>query len=121
MLLTGEPGDPIVGFRHVRAPANEIGPYRLLHDQTTGTITVDHAVDFVALARACGVDGLTAKAAAAAKFDTDKPSRAQIEKARRSLDKLTADGWLVCVEGTKGGGDAKHPSAWFPATGTVIG
>ena len=28
VLLAGDPGDPIVGFRHVRAPAEEVGPFR---------------------------------------------------------------------------------------------
>ncbi|WP_273734171.1 AAA family ATPase [Mycolicibacterium septicum] len=109
VLLTGDPGDPIIGFRHVRSPANEIGPYRLLHDQTAGTITIEHEVDLGALATACGADGLTAKEAAAARYDTDNPSRAQIEKVRRSLDQLTAAGTLVCVEGLKGGA----PTSWF--------
>jgi hypothetical protein len=48
ILLSGEPGDPIVGFRHVRTPANEIGPLQLLHEQSTGTLTVHHSTDLVA-------------------------------------------------------------------------
>jgi replicative DNA helicase len=116
VLLTGEPGDPIVGFRHVRSPANEIGPWRLLHDQAAGTLTVDlDAMDLVKIAGACGADGLTAKAAAEVLFETDTPSRAQIEKGRRNLEQLARDGRLVCVEGGRGGsGATRKPSAWFP-------
>ncbi len=86
VLLGGEPGDPIVSFRHVKQPADEVGPYRLLHDQTSGQMTVDHAVDLVALVRASGVDGLTAKGAAQAITEKTTPSRADVEKARRKLD-----------------------------------
>jgi hypothetical protein len=31
VVLTGEPGDPIINFRHVEQPANEVGPWRLPH------------------------------------------------------------------------------------------
>jgi replicative DNA helicase len=115
VLLHGEPGDPIVGFRHVKQPAEEIGPYRLLHDQAAGALTIEHGVDFVALVRATGVDGLTAKAAAAAVTEKPNPSRAEIEKARRRLDHLVAAGVLTRVEGDRGGGDSRQTTAWFLA------
>ena len=42
VMLTGEPGDPIVGLRHVRAPADQVGPFQLLHDPDAGTLTISH-------------------------------------------------------------------------------
>lgn len=112
VLLSGEPGDPIISFRHVKQPAEEVGPWRLLHDQTTGLLSVDHEVDLVALVKAAGVDGLTAKGAAAAITEKPNPSRADIEKARRKLDQAVATELLVRIDGGSGRGAM---TAWFLA------
>jgi hypothetical protein len=103
VMLTGEPGDPIVEFRHAKQPHAEVGPWRLLHDQGSGRFNIEHEVDLLALAAVSGANGLTPQGAAAAIFEKDKPSRAQVEKARRRLDRLVAGGKLVRVEGMKGG------------------
>ena len=113
ILLTGEPGDPIVGLRHVRQPANEIGPLRLLHDQDAGLVTVHDRTDLVALAAASGINGLTAKCAAVALFSTAKPTPADVEKARRKLMKLTSAGLLTMVEGEPAKPGEYAPRAWF--------
>jgi hypothetical protein len=115
LLLTGEPGDPLVGFKHVKQPAEELGPWQLGHDQIAGLLTVEHRVDLLALVNAAGVDGLTAKGAAIAITQKQEPSNGDIAKARRKLIKLEADGDLVQFEGTKGGADGGTPSAWFLA------
>lgn len=91
ILLSGEPGDPIIGFRHAKQPAEEVGPWHLLHDQTVGQLTLESETDLIDLVRAKGVDGLTARDAAAALFDTDKPTKNQKEKARRKLVALEGD------------------------------
>ena len=62
VMLSGEPGDPIVGLRHVRAPADQVGPYQLLHDPDAGTLTISHSIDLIELVAAAGFVGLTAKA-----------------------------------------------------------
>jgi hypothetical protein len=113
VLFSGDPGDPIVGFRHIRQPAHEVGPYRLLHDQDTGALTIDHNVDLVEYAKAAGPEGITAKAAAAALYDTDKPTEAQVQKARNRLNKLVDEGLLVRHEGQRGGGKQRTPAVWF--------
>lgn len=112
VLLSGEPGDPIVEFRHVRTPANEIGPYRLIHDQDAGVITIDNTVDLVKLASLRGRDGLSAKAAASVLFTTDEPSRAQVEKARRKLNRLVDAKRLIRRDGGKGGGAERDSATW---------
>lgn len=117
VMLIGEPGDPIVSFRHVKQPAEEVGPFRLLHDQTAGLLTVEHSVDLPTLVDASGPDGLTARAAAAAIGETSKPSRAEVEKARRKLDALTAAGVLSRLEGGRGGTGERAPSVYFRAVG----
>ena len=73
VMLSGDPGDPIVGLRHVRAPADQIGPFQLLHDQDAGTLTIFHSTDLVELVAAAGFVGLTAKGAAAAIFGVVEP------------------------------------------------
>ncbi len=98
VLLSGDPGDPIVGFRHLKQPAEEVGPYRLLHDQPDGVLTVEHAVDIVEQVKAAGVDGLTTKGAAAAITEKQRPSRADVEKARRRLEYLVREGRLVRID-----------------------
>lgn len=122
VLLSGEPGDPIVEFRHLKQPAGEVGPWRLMHDAITGRLSVEHQVDLVALARAKGPEGLTAKDAATALFrdpdnPTKPPTRAEKEKARRRLDGLVSQGVLTRMEGS----NTSDPSVWFDATEGVTG
>lgn len=114
ILLGGEPGDPIVSFKHPRQPANEVGPWQLLHDQAAGTITVHHSTDLIDMVNNSGAEGLTAKGAAAALFDAERPTKGQIEKARRKLEKLAEAGLIVECEGARGRGNSASAS-WFPA------
>lgn len=97
--LYGDPGDPIVSFKHLKPPMNEIGPYKVVHDHTAGTSEVAHSVDLLDLVRAGGAEGLIARAAAVALFETPKPTDAQVEKARRRLEKLRNDGILTRIDG----------------------
>jgi hypothetical protein len=119
IMLSGDPGDPIVGFRHVRQPVGEVGPYQLLHNQATGEMTIHHQADLVELARAGEANGITARQAAVALFSEEKPTQAQVEKARRQLDKRAEAGLLKRVDGAKGG-DGVAPSAWFPNEAVVV-
>lgn len=115
ILLTGEPGDPVVNFRHVKQAAEEVGPYRLLHDHVAGRLTVDYQVDLVKLVRSRGASGLTAKSAAQVITEKADPTRAEIQKARRRLDKLVDSGVLIRSEGSKGGADGGVPANYFLA------
>src|SRR6185436_7011481 len=65
VLLWGEAGDPIVDLIHLKQPAEPVGPMRIVHDHDAGTSAVSDATDLVELAKATGVKGITAKAAAA--------------------------------------------------------
>ncbi|SBS77348.1 hypothetical protein MHPYR_410058 [uncultured Mycobacterium sp.] len=119
VILQGAPGDPIIGFHHVKQPAEEVGPYRLLHDQSEGRLTIEHSVDLVELVKVNGVEGLTARDAAVAITEKAKPCRADVEKARRKLDQLTAAGVLVRIDGQANERGGKAPSAWFLAAGQL--
>ncbi|WP_020170841.1 AAA family ATPase [Gordonia polyisoprenivorans] len=96
ILLNGNPGDPVVRMHHVKQPVEELGPWTLLHEQESGTVSIHGEVDIVTLAARSG--GLTVKAAAKLLFETDNPNRNQIEKARRRLTALTRDGRLMATE-----------------------
>lgn len=96
ILLNGNPGDAVVRFHHVKQPVEELGPWMLLHEQDTGTMTVHGQVDIVASAARSG--GLTVKDAARLVFETDTPDRNQIEKTRRRLNALVRDGRLIATE-----------------------
>jgi len=118
VLLTGDPGDPIIGFHHVKQPAELIGPYRLMHDQIAGELSIEHSVDLIALAKAAGVEGLTAKAAAAATTEKANPNRAEVEKSRRKLEQMAAAGLLVRVDGEPRPDGGRPTAAWFLAERT---
>lgn len=117
LLLWGAAGDPIVELRHLKPPAEQVGPLRIIHDHATGTSTVWHSADLVATARACqATGGLTAKAAATVLYGTDKPKPADVEKARRKLEAL-APTHLV----KKDGSDPSAPVTYWPTPTTLFG
>lgn len=107
VLLWGKPGDPIVDFRHLKQPVDEVGPFKVRHDAYS--VAIHHAADLVDMARAAGSDGLTAKAAAAVLFDNTKPSPAEVEKARRRLAELSRKGFLDQQDGDRA---AASPACW---------
>jgi replicative DNA helicase len=90
ILLWAEAGDPVVELAHLKQPAEDIGPLRILHDHVRGYSTVYHAVDLEQLADEYG--GVTAQRAATLLYATEKPTANQVEKARRRLDALVAKG-----------------------------
>lgn len=92
--LHGEAGDPIVAFKHLKTPADEVGPYKVIHDHDVGQSAIYHQSDLVAVAMAAKGAGITAKQAAQAIGEKNAPSRSDIEKARRRLDKLVDAGRL---------------------------
>ncbi|MDV9170940.1 hypothetical protein R6V09_12440 [Streptomyces sp. W16] len=98
VLLWGEAGDPVISFRHLKQPMDEVGPLHLAHDHTAGRTSVMQSTDLLEMARISGAEGLTALAAAEALFESKKVSRAQKEKARRRLERLTEAGKLTRVE-----------------------
>ena len=96
ILLNGNPGDPVVQMHHVKQPVSELGPWTLLHDQDSGSITIHGQVDIEAVAARIG--GITVKGAARLLFEVDNPDRNQIEKARRRLTALVRSGRLFATE-----------------------
>lgn len=115
ILLHGVAGDPIVELAHLKHPAAEVGPWRVMHDHDAGVSNVWHSTDLVMMAKARGASGLTAKAAAVALFSTDKPTPAQVEKARRRLTTLERSGQLTLTPGD----EARQTAAVWTLTNSL--
>ncbi|MGN9802042.1 AAA family ATPase [Micromonospora sp. L32] len=116
VLLWGEPGDPVIDFVHLKQPMNEVGPLKVLHNRTTGLAEVyhDEETDVVALARRCASTGISAAEAARCQFSVEKPTRAQVEKARRNLARLVEHGLLVFKPASEDGkGGRGNADRWF--------
>jgi replicative DNA helicase len=84
LLLWGEPGDPVVELRHLKQPAEEVGPFNVLHDHERGLSTLHEPPELAAMLYDRGAEGMTVNEAAEALFGPS-PSKAQIEKTRRKL------------------------------------
>ena len=110
VLLDGNPGDPLVEFRHLKFPVSEVGPMKVSHDQASGLMTVAEQVDLVAVAQDEG--SITVKQAALLLFGSATTN--EVEKARRRLDKRVDAGELVKKD--EGGASADHPL--LPAFGS---
>jgi hypothetical protein len=113
LMLWGSAGDPIVEAVHLKQPAAEVGPYRLLHDHATGTTSFVNNADLAVIVAAAGSAGITAKDAAKGLYQSDKPSQSEVEKTRQKLDRLaTGEGAvLACIKGSRGG----DPTRWIVA------
>jgi adenylate kinase len=105
LLLWGAPGDLAVELHHLKRPAEEIGPLRLVHDHTLGVTTVDEEGRVDLLELTVRLRGITVARAAEVLFATDKPNRNEVEKARYQLGRLVTAGLLTRAdEATPGGG-----------------
>lgn len=91
ILLWGEPGDIVVDFSHLKQPAEDVGPFKLKHDHARGLTVPFETIDLIWLIDST-FGGLTAKQAAERIFNTDKLRSSDIEKARRRLERLVAEG-----------------------------
>lgn len=117
LLVWGEAGDLVVKVTHLKQPGNDVGPLTVVHDHNLGVSTVEDAADLVVLAGQHR-DGITASKAAEVVFGKDKPTRNEVEKARRKLNALVAKGRLtVATGGARGGGGTDATATrWVPAS-----
>jgi replicative DNA helicase len=95
LLLWGQPGDAIIEMRHLKQPADEVGPLNLEVDPDRGDMTLHKASDIYAVVSAAP-DGLSAPDVAQALFGS--AGKNEVEKARRKLDK---DPRFTCVAATR--------------------
>lgn len=109
LLLAGAPGDPVVSMHHLKQPADEVGPLKIVHDHDNGRSSVWHAADLLSVVAAIS-GGATAKDVARVLFEAEKPSSAEVEKARRRLEKKVNEGLLWVVD--EGDKAAARPRKW---------
>lgn len=108
VALVGAAGDPIVKLRHLKQPAESVGPFDVFHDHAVGRSRVWESVDLLELA--ARPEGLDALSAARAIFETAKPTANEREKARRRLQAEERAGRLRVIDpGDKGRG---KPMVW---------
>src|SRR5207248_1334883 len=92
VLLWGEAGDLVVELCHLKQPAEEIGPLKVVHDHVRGASRVHEETDLEQIL-AAAINGLAVADGARHVFETDaKPTPNQTEKARRRLESLVARG-----------------------------
>lgn len=99
LLLEGRAGDLVVTLKHLKQPAEEVGPLELIHDHTAGRTVVAERVDLYQLLTVAGADGITVDQAARALYRVPDPDPNQREKARRRLNKLTENGDATVTTG----------------------
>lgn len=98
LMLWGEAGDPVVQFTHLKQPLQELGPWQIIHDHEAGTSELHHPTDVLSMIRV-NRDGLTARLLAIHMFNTEKPTEAQLQKARRKLQGYVDKGLVVVRPG----------------------
>lgn len=96
--LWGEAGDPIVEMTHLKQPAEEVGPLELAHDHQAGITTRREHLDAWTALQSATAGGVTAGDAALAIYGV-KATKAQIEKARRKLERYVEQGHATKVPG----------------------
>lgn len=116
IFLHGEAGDPIVELLHLKQPAAEVGPLKVIHDHARGRSTVAEQVTAWDLVQAATDNGVTVHDAAQRIYATAAPNRAQIEKARRKLEENVRNGQAERIESTETTG-GKAPSRYRRVNG----
>lgn len=123
-LVWGEPGDPVVEFRHLKQPADMVGPLKLVHDHEAGRTTVFARYDAADVLKGSPSREWTARDVATAITDANKATDAEVERARRRLERLCADGLAVRFEtpSTQGRKKIEYSYRWayMPPGGTTL-
>ena len=109
VLLWGDAGDPVVQLSHLKTPADQLGPWDVTHDHDAGTSTVAERLDPLDLVYG-SPKGLTAKALARLLSNGENATKAEVERARRHLERLASNGLAVKREG-----DRTTPALYLPA------
>jgi hypothetical protein len=113
ILLWGAAGDAVVEFRHLKQPANEIGPMKIELDNRAGVWSVHEGFDLMAYVRGCGDMGTTASEAARGQWDKARPSGAETARTRRKLEALVTDGLATKGEPSLGGDGGTQGARYF--------
>jgi len=118
VLLWGRPGAESVELSHLKQPQEPVGPLIVNHGHRAGqSIASDPIERLRELARNAGPKGFTLAEAIMAVYSVetaDPKYRSVRSAARRRLDKLTAEGFLLYLAGSSGGaGGGGQAARWF--------
>lgn len=112
ILIWGEAGDPIVELTHLKPPAEPVGPWSLRMNFDEGHTTIEEEVSVLGIVNN-STRGATVQLVAQIVFKRDQPTRNEIEKARRKLDRYATQGLIYRAESpTDGGG--KPTCLYYP-------
>lgn len=107
LLLWGEPGDSIVDLHHLKQPAEDIGPLTVRHDHARGVTSLYESGDLFELVQQAR-NGVTAADAARHRFGVSEPSRNEVEKARRKLERLASEKRIGRLDGGSPGAPTRY-------------
>jgi replicative DNA helicase len=116
ILLWGNAGDSVVELKHLKQPAEDVGPLQLIHDHAAGRTVVHAEVDLLQVVANNSAHGLAARAAAHALFASEDPTDNEVEKARRRLKGLAAKGLVIAKPGPPSAAGGKPEMRFFPTT-----
>lgn len=104
ILIWGQAGDPLVELSHLKSPAEQAGPWTLHMDFDRGYTTIEEQANPLKIVGSA-TRGATVHLVASIMFKNETPTRNELEKARRRLDKLVDQGHIHRQETpTDGGG-----------------
>jgi replicative DNA helicase len=108
VMLWGEAGDCVVELNHLKAPDEDVGPLKVIHDHVYGVTRLVEKVDAWSIVNGAK-HGISGAAVAATLYEAPTPTRNQVEKARRQLGRLFREEKAHKVEGAKGARLARMP------------
>lgn len=112
LFIEGKPADPAVTIHHLKTVTGEIGPLNVVHDHQRGTTTVEPTLDPVVLLRNAP-NGLTTRDLAMRLSGDTNPERADVEKARRHMERLVSTGLAVKADGAAGGAGGGQQTRYY--------
>lgn len=119
VLLWGAPGDPIVELRHLKQPADEVGPIKVEHDHTTGRSTVYRGTVDPLRVLAQRPNGMTCRDLAVLLTEKTEPSDNDRRKAQRKLDRLVELGLAKRDDPVRGGDGGAQAARYYPTGGEL--
>ena len=100
VYLHGEAGDLAIELLHLKQPAADVGPLKLIHDHERGRSRLAANLTVLDLL-ARSPEGITPKDAARDLFGSTDPARNLIEKARRRLEGEVSEGRALVDRGDR--------------------
>ncbi len=97
LVLEGEPGDPSVTLRHLKQPAEPVGPLDLRHDHATGTTRLHKAPSLLDVLHTSGPSGMTAEEIALVVIG--RSSRNDVRSIKHRLDKQVKTNAVELISG----------------------